>query len=348
MDCEDAVVLTLSIPDELREVFAYREGQHLPVRAEIDGQEVRRTYSVCASVAENELRLGIRVQAGGVFSNYASDRLVVGDIIHAMPPAGRFRTSLCKEQSKSYAAFVAGSGITPVLSIIRTILETESLSEIQLFYGNRKRSTTMFVNELYDLKNRFPDRLALHFIMSREATDIDLYSGRLDRTSVQNLHDAFLKDCVPDEFFICGPNPMIDEISSTLVDLGFAKDRIHTERYRVGDVRAPRENRQAAESVATDEQEIADVSVITDGHRQKFKMYEGELNIVDAAARQSIELPFSCKSGVCSTCRCKLVAGEVVMAQNYALEQWELDSGFILPCQSIPVTEKVTLDYDQV
>lgn len=342
-EADDCVVLTLEAPASAAAEYHYTQGQHLPLRAEIGGKSVRRTYSICASVNDASLRLGIRVQPDGVFSNYVADNLNVGDSLEALPPYGHFNTELKPGSARSYAAFVAGSGITPVLSIIKTTLETETDSRFVLFYGNRMRSTTMFIEELFALKNLYRERLALHFIMSQEPTDIALYEGRLDGTKVTELHKAFLGNISIDEVYLCGPNPMIDEVTAALTKLGVAEDHIHSERFRpggVGEGAAPRKRR-------TTKTKGTEVDVIVDGQRQRFTMAPDDASVLDAARRNGLDLPYSCKGGVCSTCRCRLTKGEVDMVLNYALEPWELEKGFILTCQAIPTTDSLELDYDQ-
>ena len=339
----DSVVLHLSVPDDVADEFAYEQGQHLPVRALIDGKSVRRTYSICASVRDADLRLGIRLQENGVFSNYVSDKLQVGDTLEVMPPYGHFNARVSSPQAKSYAAFVAGSGITPILSIVKTALENEPNSRFFVFYGNRKRSTTMFIEDLFALKNLYGERLSLHFIMSQEVTDIDLYAGRIDGDKAKALHDAFMEANRADDVFICGPNPMIDDVTGELEELGYDKSRIHSERFRAGlkGEQIPKPKSSHIPKGGTE------VTVVVDGNRQSFHMRADVGSILDAAQEAGLELPYSCKGGVCSTCRCRLTKGDVDMARNYALEPWELDKGFILTCQSAPKTRELELDYDQ-
>jgi ring-1,2-phenylacetyl-CoA epoxidase subunit PaaE len=339
----DSVVLTLSVPDEVADEFGYEPGQHLPVRALLDGKSVRRTYSICAASGDRSLRLGIRVQPEGRFSNYVANELKPGDILEVMPPYGHFNTPLDPANRKTYVAFVAGSGITPVLSIVKSTLETEPHSHFLVFYGNRQRSTTMFVEDLFALKNRFRERLAVHFIMSREPTDITLYGGRIDGEKAAALHKAFMKNLRADDIFLCGPNPMIDDVTRALFALGYDTKQIHSERFRAGQ-KGETPPCVEAKNMPRDGTEV---TVIMDGHRQTFLMRADDTSILDAAAEHGIELPYSCKGGVCSTCRCLLASGEVDMALNYALEPWELEKGFILACQSSPKTSTIELDYDR-
>lgn len=339
----DSVILTLEIPDDAEDDFSYKPGQHLPVRAFLNKKSVRRTYSICASVHDAKLRLGVRIQEGGLFSNYIADQLNVGDVLEVMPPYGHFNIALSPNESKTYAAFVSGSGITPILSIVKTTLETEPHSRFLVFYGNRKRSTTMFIEDLFALKNIYGERLALHFIMSQEPTDIELYAGRIDGVKAKRLHDAFLGEERADDIFICGPNPMIDDVTDTLVGLGYDITRIHSERFRAG-LKGEKAQKTKPKHIP---QGGAEITTIIDGNRQTFRMGANDPSILDAAQESGMDLPYSCKGGVCSTCRCLLTRGEVDMALNYALEPWELEKGYILTCQSTPKTAEIELDYDQ-
>ncbi|MBI2995046.1 MAG: 2Fe-2S iron-sulfur cluster binding domain-containing protein [Gammaproteobacteria bacterium] len=339
----DSVVLTLAVPPDVAADFRYTQGQHLPVRAEIDGRSVRRTYSICASAAEQKLRIAVRIQEGGVFSGYVAKRLAPGDRLEVMPPTGHFHTRLDASQRKTYAAFVAGSGITPMLSIVKTTLETEPQSRFILFYGNRTAATTMFIEELWALKNLHGPRLSLHFIMSREPMEIEICNGRLERDKVTALHEAFLAHQRPDEMFLCGPNPMIDELTGALTALGYDTARIHSERFRPG----LRGEAIPGPALRTAPREGSNVTIILDGRRRSFRMTSQEPSILDAARANGIDLPFSCKGGVCATCRSRLVRGEVSMTVNYALESWELEKGYILTCQANPKSGDIELDFDQ-
>lgn len=342
-ETDDSVVITLQIPDEQRETFRYIQGQHLPIKAKIDGKTVRRTYSICSSIADDCLKLGVRIQEGGVFSSYLASSLGIGDRLEVMPPTGRFHTPLDAAQSKTYAAFVAGSGITPLLSIVKTTLETEPESLFFVFYGNRRRATAMFLEQLWELKNSYQERLSLHFIMSQEQADIDLYNGRLDAAKIAELHHAFLSNQMPDDVFLCGPNPMIDELVDALTSLGYDASRIHTERFRPGlrGEAPPLPSRQTLPKEGTE------VAIIMDGQRQVFHMGNESPSILDAAQANGFDLPYSCKGGVCSTCRSLLTKGEVEIAVNYALEPWEIERGYILTCQASPKTREIELDFDQ-
>jgi ring-1,2-phenylacetyl-CoA epoxidase subunit PaaE len=339
----DSIVLTLDVGDDDENAFAYVQGQHLPVRANLNGKSIRRTYSICSSINDAQLRLGIRIQPDGLFSNYIANELGIGDVLEVMPPYGRFNLPMTPDEPRTYAAFVAGSGITPILSILKTTLESEPDSRFLIFYGNRKRSTTMFIEDLYALKNSYGDRLALHFIMSQEATDIDLYAGRVDGAKVKKLHGAFMNENRADDIFICGPNPMIDDVTATLMDLGYDQSRIHSERFRAG-IKGETAVEQGPTHIPRGGSEV---TTVVDGERQSFHMQGQSSSILDAALENGFDLPYSCKGGVCSTCRCLLTKGEVDMALNYALEPWEVEKGYILTCQSTPKTKEIELDYDQ-
>ena len=345
-ETHDSVRLSLDVPEALRETFVFLPGQHLPVQASRDGNTLRRTYSVCSVPGVWPLEIGIRVQPGGTFSNYAANELSVGDQLEVMPPFGRFHADVDAANKKDYLAFAAGSGITPIISILRTVLGEEPHSRVALFYGNRKQATTMFIDDLYALKNQYPDRVQIHFVFSREDQEFPIAAGRLDRDKVAELYERFCAGLDPHEVFVCGPDSMIGDVTAALVGLGISAENIHAERYG-----APKQRVAAtAESPVADEATAA-ITVILDGHKKSFEMpmkpTDGDSNIVDAAADHGIELPYSCKGGVCATCRSHLRKGEVRMATNYALEPWEVEAGFVLACQSMPVSDEVVLDYDK-
>ncbi len=339
--------ISLAVPDELRQEFQFLPGQHLPVQVTLDGKKIRRTYSICSAPGQHPLEIGVRVQPGGQFGRYAQEALSAGDVLEAMPPAGRFHATTDPSKARRCVVFAAGSGITPVLSIVRTILEQEARSRVLLFYGNRRRSSTMFIEDLQALKNRFPERLQLHFVFSQEQQEFPIMSGRLDGETVRHLYAAFCSNLHPDEAYICGPGTMLDEVRDTLVELGMDAAAIHVERYGI-----PRQGGHPAQDplqdTATSRQAVSRITVIMDGHRQTFDMSAEVDNVVDAAAGHGIELPYSCKGGVCATCRTFLREGEVAMQTNYALEPWEVEKGFVLACQSRPLSDRITIDYDQV
>lgn len=337
----DSVRLGLTVPEEIAAEFDFLPGQHLPMQISVDDKPVRRTYSICSVPGEMPLRLGIRIQPGGVFSEYVQKELAVGDGIEVMPPFGQFHANIDPAAGKAYLAFAAGSGITPILSIVTATLEQEPQSRVTLFYGNRRQRTAMFIDDLYALKNRYPERLHLCFLFSQEDQEFEICSGRMNSVKVTELIDAFCGGTTADEAYICGPDSMIDDVRTALVDAGISADKIHAERFG-----APR-RKELPRPVAATGDKLATVDVIMDGHKKSFDMAADSGNIVDAAATHGIELPYSCKGGVCATCRTFVREGEVTMATNYGLEPWEVDAGFVLACQSIPVTDKLVIDYDK-
>jgi len=341
-ETRDSVRVQLEVPEALRAEFCFQPGQHLPVRAERNGKTLRRTYSICSAPGDSRLEIGIRVQPGGAFSTYAAEELEVGDQLDVMPPFGQFHAEAAEAGGADVVAFAAGSGITPIISIVRSILESEPASRVALFYGNRKQSTTMFIDDLYALKNRFPDRLQLVFLFSREDQEFEIGAGRLDRARVVELHDRFCRGLAPAAAYVCGPDSMIDDVTAALLEVGMPREHIHAERFG-----APRRDAKPAAPAATTAAGTADVTVILDGHKKSFEMPHDGPNIVDAAAEHGIELPYSCKGGVCATCRTHVRSGEVRMQANYGLEPWEVEAGFVLACQSTPVSDEVVLDYDK-
>ncbi len=334
----------LDVPDELRTEFAFLPGQHLPIEIIVDGKRVRRTYSICSAPGELPLEIGVRVQDGGRFSGFVAERLQVGDQLQVMPPVGQFHADVDRKNGRDCIAFAAGSGITPILSIVRAVLESEPESRFALFYGNRNQRSTMFIDDLYALKNRYPERLQLQFLFSREAQEFPLMDGRLDADKVRELYRAFCGGMEPADAFVCGPDTMIATVTDTLVGLGMVPASIHVERF--GAPRKPQSPGQTRKS-APELEKTVDVTVIMDGHRRSFRMAAEGANLVDAAATEGVDLPYSCKGGVCASCRTHLRRGTVRMHSNYGLEPWEVEKGYILACQSEPETDELVLDYDR-
>jgi ring-1,2-phenylacetyl-CoA epoxidase subunit PaaE len=309
---DDAVAITFEVPEDLRDDYAFTQGQHLTVRTEIDGAEVRRNYSICAPATGGRLRIGVKRLAGGAFSGHATSSLEVGDVVDVMTPTGRFFTALDPAAAKHYCAVAAGSGITPVLSIVSTVLEVEPRSTVTLLYGNRTTGSVMFLDELADLKDRYPERFRVVHVLSREPHEVDLFSGRLDAEKLRALTDALVPVDSVDEWFLCGPFAMVEEARALLSERGVPSSHVHTELFHVEGT-APRESGQ---------------------------------KVLDAVLAVRSDAPYACKGGVCGTCRAKLVSGEVDMERNYALEPDEVDAGFVLACQSRPVSDEVVLDFD--
>lgn len=341
-ETDDSMRVCLDVPPELHEEFRFLPGQHLPLQTVLNGRKVRRTYSVCSMPGQWPLEIGVRVQPGGLFSEFVAG-LSAGSVLDVMPPFGQFHAN--PDGAETRVAFAAGSGITPILSILRTTLERNPQSRFMLFYGNRRQRTTMFIEDLYALKNRFPERLQLFFLFSQEEQEFPVMTGRLDAAKVRELWQLFCSKYPPDEAFVCGPDTMIDTVSDTLVDLGMPAGSVHVERYGV---LRPRRAAQAPLPVQRGRERLASITVIMDGHEKTFDMPASSPNLVDAAAEHGIELPYSCKGGVCATCRTWLREGQVRMNANFGLEPWEVEKGFILACQSCPLTDKVVLDYDKV
>jgi ring-1,2-phenylacetyl-CoA epoxidase subunit PaaE len=345
-ETRDSVRIVLDVPDELRDEYAFHAGQHLPIQIERDGKKIRRTYSICSEQGEWPLQIGVRVQAGGQFSEFVANELNAGDTLDVMPPNGQFHAVLDASNEKQYLGVAAGSGITPILSIIASVLSEEPGSRFALFYGNRKQNSTMFIDDLYALKNRYPDRLQLHFLFSQEEQEFEIASGRLGDAKVRELVEHFCSGAPPDEAFVCGPDTMIDKVTVTLTDLGIAAENLHAERFGA---RRKGAGDKVTGTVTGNKVTgtLSRVTVVMDGHTKTFEMPRAGVNIVDAAAEQGVELPYSCKGGVCATCRTHVQKGEVEMATNYGLEPWEVEKGFVLACQSTPVSDEVLLDYDK-
>lgn len=339
----DAVAVAFDVPEELRQDFSFRPGQYLTLAADIDGKEMRRSYSICSAPGEPHLMVGVKRIAEGRFSRFVNEKLSVGDTIRVMPPQGRF-TSLAGPRH-DYVLIAAGSGITPMLSIARTVLAHEPESTITLVYGNRSTDTIMFREELDDLKDRHLARFSLVHLLSREAQDIDLLHGRITGERVAELVRRGLVDLASaDGVFLCGPGEMIDDVSAALEGLGVAEDRIRFERFTPADD-APAQRAPSAAAQQAAQKGVA-VEVTLDGVRRSFAMTDASQTVLDAAHKAGIELPYSCAGGMCCTCRCRVVEGSSEMAVNYSLRPWEIEAGFTLACQTRPTGEKLVLDFD--
>ena len=339
---DDSVTITFAVPDDLREAYAFDAGQHLTLRIEVDGAEVRRNYSICAPATEGRLRIGVKRLDGGAFSTHATATLRVGDLVEVMTPTGRFTPRLHPDQARHYAAIAAGSGITPVLSIIATALEVEPASTVTLVYGNRTVGSVMFLEELADLKDRYPDRLRLVHVLSREAQEAELLSGRLDPPRLRRVLDALLPPGSVDEWFLCGPFAMVEGARGVLAEVGVGAAHVHTELFHV-EGEAPRESASPEQVRAAG---TSSVRVTLDGRASTVQVPRTGDRILDAVLAVRADAPYACKGGVCGTCRAKVVSGEVAMARNYALDAEETAAGFVLACQSVPVSEDVELDFD--
>jgi ring-1,2-phenylacetyl-CoA epoxidase subunit PaaE len=337
----DAVSLAFAVPERLRTAYRYGPGQYLTLRATIDGEDVRRSYSICSGVDDGELRVVIKRLKGGAFSNWANEYLRVGDTLSVMTPDGRFGVPIEPGATRTLAAFAAGSGITPVMAILKTVLRREA-GRFFLFYGNRSTADIIFREPLEDLKDRYLARLSVFHVLSREQQDIAMLNGHLDAAKVAVLMRSVVPAADVDQALVCGPQPMIEGLETALASLGMARERVHVERFTPGIGGRPR---PVVVAPAAAPKAIA--TVISEGASFEIPVAEGEA-IIDAAIRAGRSLPYSCKGGMCCTCRAKLVEGRVEMAANYSLEPWETEAGYVLTCQSHPVTERVVIDYDQV
>jgi len=336
-----AVRVELEVPEALREAYRFVQGQHLNLDVVVDGESLRRSYSVCNGVDRPfPLQLVIKRQAGGRVSGYCNQDLRPGMQLRVMTPTGHFNTPLDPAARRRYVAFAAGSGITPVLSILRSTLATEPMASCTLFYGNRNAAAVLCRDALHDLKDVYPGRFRLFHILSQEPGDIELYNGRIDASKCRALCEAFCDVKAIDHWFICGPASMIDEVCGSLEQLGVERSRLHHERF--ASAGSPR----SAVRAGQDGGSACAVKVIMDGKEREFGVASGQ-SVLEAGLAQGLELPYSCTGGVCSTCRARLVEGRVDMRLNYALEPWEVEAGFVLACQSYPLSERLVLDYDQ-
>lgn len=342
-ETSDAVSMTFAIPDDLAQDYAFAPGQYLTLRAMLDGEEVRRSYSICSSPDDHELRIAVKKVDGGAFSSWALDELKSGDELDVMTPTGRFGVAHAPEEARVHVGFAAGSGITPILSIVRGILAREPDSRFFLFYGNRTTNGILFRQTLEELKDRFMGRLSVFHVLSQEEQDLPILHGRLDRDKVNVLLRAMVPAAAVDHVFVCGPIAMSEEIEASCISLGIPAERIHVERFVSEFGGKPRPK----VAIAPEAPPKAIASLIVDGKRKDVPIAEGEA-ILDAALRAGMDLPYACKGGMCSTCRAKIVEGETTMDVNYSLEPWELEAGFVLTCQAHPVSERVVVDYDQM
>ncbi len=321
-ETDDAISMTFDVPAALAADYAFAPGQYLTLRTGLDGEEVRRSYSICSGPDDGELRIAVKKVDGGAFSSWAVEELKAGDAIDVMTPTGRFGVVAAPQQARLHVGFAAGSGITPIISIIRGVLAREPESRFFLFYGNRSAGNILFREALEELKDRFIGRLSLFYVLSQEEQDLPILHGRLDRAKVEVLLRAMVPAAAIDHVFICGPTAMSEEIEATCVELGVARDRVHVERFVSEFGGRPRPKAV----IAPEAPPAAIASLIHDGKRKDVPVAEGEA-ILDAALRAGLDLPYACKGGMCSTCRARVVEGATRMDVNYSLEPWELKAG---------------------
>ncbi|MDP9970896.1 1,2-phenylacetyl-CoA epoxidase subunit PaaE [Variovorax paradoxus] len=348
-DTSEAVIVSFEVPPALQQVFGFTQGQYLTLRRDIDGQDLRRSYSICAGLDDGELRVGVRKVQGGVFSNWINAHLQPGDTVQVMAPQGRFFVPIEPGSARHHVGIAGGSGITPILSIMKTVLAREPLSRFTLIYGNRQLQSTMFKEEIEDLKNRYMTRLALQLVFSDEQTDSPLGRGVMNREKIGEFLNTLVPAAGIDHAYICGPFQMNDEAEAALLAAGVPEERIHIERFGVALPSAASAGQVGAvvhEALPGDAKQ-ARITIVRDGLQREITFTEGQPSILDAASAAGLEVPFSCTSGVCGTCRAKLVEGEVRMERNFALDKNEVAAGFVLTCQAHPLTERVTLSFDE-
>lgn len=338
----DTVSVAFDVPEILQPLFQFKQGQYLTLRSTIDGEDVRRSYSICSGVQDGELRVAIKKVEQGVFSTYANETLKVGDVLEVMPPQGRFYTALHPDNHKLYVAFASGSGITPVMSILKTTLQQEPGSRFILFFGNRGFDYIIFREQLEDLKNMFPDRLAVHHILSRESIGSPLFYGRINAEKCRSFGNVFFNAAEVDAFFLCGPEEMIFSVKDTLEALGANPKSIHFELFTASSAPKTIVMTEAAKAASFE----ASITVIQDGVSFDFILPSAGSTLLDAAMRAGADLPFSCKGGVCCTCKAKLLEGEAQMELCYGLEPDEIEAGYILTCQAHPKTNRVVVSFD--
>jgi ring-1,2-phenylacetyl-CoA epoxidase subunit PaaE len=335
----DCISVAFEVPAALAEEFRYAPGQHLSLRAVLDGEELRRSYSICSGLDDGELRVAIKKVGGGRFSSWANEALRPGQRIDVMTPDGRFTVPIDPAHAKHYIAFAAGSGITPILSLAKTLLAREPQSRFTLVYGNRRAAGTMFVEELAALKNRHLTRFMLLPVFSREEQEVDLFNGRIDATKVRRILAELVSPQHIDEAFVCGPASMLDEVEQELARSGVPSARVHVERFGTPGA--------ATGVAAAPDAADARLTILIDGVRREVEFHRHHGSVLEAGRAAGLDLPYSCKGGMCCTCRAKLLDGEVKMHRNFALEKADLEAGFVLTCQSYPLTERVLLSFDE-
>ncbi len=341
-ETNECVSIGFAIPDDLKEVFAYQSGQYLVIRTTIDGNEVRRSYSLCSSPTEGKWRIAVKRIKNGAFSTFANSKLKVGDQLEIMPPTGNFINK--SKNNKHLVGFAAGSGITPVISIIKTTLQTNPDSTFTLFYGNKQTTSIIFKEELEALKSKYLERFRIFHILSREQQDYTLFNGRINAEKCEKYSNLLFNPSSIDSYFICGPEEMVFDVQKTLIALGVDAANVHFELFE-----APKQAALPSAETSTKnlrEEKTCNVTIIVDGKESSFPLSTNGVSILDAALKLGADLPFACKGGVCCTCKAKVLEGEVVMDVNYALEPDEVANNFVLTCQSHPVSESVLIDYD--
>lgn len=342
-ETDDCSVITFEVPENLAEEFHFRQGQHLTLKADINGEDTRRSYSLCSSPVDKEWQVAVKTIPEGKFSNFVNLKLHTGDTLEVMVPSGTFGVDVNPKKPKNYLFFAAGSGITPVLSMIKTHLALEPNSTCKLFYVNRTAKSIIFKEALEQLRNEYFGRLEIYYFLTKERRDIELFNGRFDDEKMKVLTNNFID--IPDtsEVFLCGPEEMVSYVSNYLVEAGLPKELVHFELFVTG---LTEEDKKRAERLAQQNVEGVEVTIVDAGKEFQFTMTKDFDNILDAALAAGADLPFACKGGVCSTCKCQILEGSVEMKINYALEEKEVAQNFVLSCQAVPTSEKVKVDFD--
>jgi len=342
----DCVSIAFDVPQDLKADYKFIQGQYLTLRTDIGGEDVRRSYSICSSPLDAELRVAVKHVPQGLFSTFANQKLQSGDALSVMTPMGKFFTELDENHAKHYVGFAAGSGITPVMSIMKTVLQREPKSHFTLFYGNKNFDSIIFREEIEALKNQYLGRLSIHHVLSREVLGSPLFNGRINAEKCAQFCKVFFDAKEVDEYFLCGPEEMIFAVKDTLTDLGVAPKRIHFELFTTAATKNIKPKTKTDHS-PTPSKSDSQITVILDGDAFDFPLNSVGDNILDAALKNGADLPFACKGGVCCTCRAKVLEGKVEMDVNYALEADEVEAGFVLTCQSHPRTPKVVISFDE-
>lgn len=342
-ETSDCSVVTFNVPEHLYSEFDFQQGQHLTLKATIDGQEVRRSYSLCSSPVEKVWKVAVKQIPGGLFSTFVNEKLKQGDHIEVMEPSGKFGVAVDENRKKEYVVFAAGSGITPILSIIKTHLAVEPKSTFKLFYLNRTVKSIIFKEEIEQLRNQYFGRFEIFYFLTKEQRDIELFNGRFTSDKLQILTKTLIDVDRTDEVFVCGPEEMIFLIRDELVAAGLESDKVHYELFVTG---LSEEDKQRAARLAEQQVDGVEVTIIDGGKEFHFTMTDEYDNILDAALGAGADLPFACKGGVCSTCKCKVEGGSVEMKVNYALEANEVAQSLVLSCQAVPTSENVKVNFD--
>ncbi|WP_418638245.1 1,2-phenylacetyl-CoA epoxidase subunit PaaE [Winogradskyella sp.] len=342
-ETEDTSVITFEVPSELKKEFQFRQGQHLTLKADINGEDVRRSYSLCSSPLDGQWKVAVKLIPGGKFSTYINDELKRGDQLEVMSPSGTFGVDVNATKAKNYLFFAAGSGITPVLSMVKAHLEAEPNSTCKLFYVNKTAKSIIFKEELEQLRNKYFGRFEIYYFLTKERRDIELFNGRFDDEKMRILTQTFID--IPDtsEVFLCGPEKMVNYVSTYLINAGLPKELVHFELFVTG---LSDEDIKRAERLAQQNVEGIEVTIVDGGKEFAFTMTKEYDNILDAALGAGADLPFACKGGVCSTCKCEVIEGSVEMKINYALDDKEVSQNLVLSCQAVPTSEKVVVDFD--